>query len=219
MIEWLKEHSFGVNHLSALEITFRLVSRHVIYQSRSLNIKPTLTLLKAKIRSTYQIESFIAEKNKELSVCQETRFPYDVQVNRGIFHLYNNHFLIFDLQVRLPGLARRNYFYPSSWWDFFSLRGRREKWGWNAPTFFPPPLSPPPPPPPPRLPRLCQPRRLRFRSEWQYFAGQYDWLGAKSDDCNHSHAVKGRESWCCGPHYPLHTGQTRRCRKVCQFPV
>ena len=75
VIEWLKEHSFGVNHLSALDITFGLISKenlllnhiiilgkHVIYQSRSLNIKPTLMLLKAKIRSTYQIESFIAEK-------------------------------------------------------------------------------------------------------------------------------------------------------------
>ena len=79
--EWLKEHSFGVNHLSALEISFGLVSKenlllnhiiilgkHVIYQSRSLNIKPTLTLLKTNIRSTSQIESFIAEKNKELEI-------------------------------------------------------------------------------------------------------------------------------------------------------
>ena len=81
VIEWLKEHSFGVNHLSALDITFKLISKtnlllnhiiilgkHVIYQSRSLNIKPTLMLLKAKILSTYQIESFIAEKNKDLEI-------------------------------------------------------------------------------------------------------------------------------------------------------
>ena len=81
VIEWLKEHSFGVNHLSALDITFGLIrkenlllnhiiilGKHVIYQSRSLNIKPTLMLLKAKIRSTYQIESFIAEKNKDLEI-------------------------------------------------------------------------------------------------------------------------------------------------------
>ena len=79
VIEWLKEHSFGVNHLSALDITFGLISKenlllnhilgkHVIYQSRSLNIKPTLMLLKAKICSTYQIESFIGEKNKDLEI-------------------------------------------------------------------------------------------------------------------------------------------------------
>ena len=81
VIEWFKEHSFGVNHLSALDITFGLISKenlllnhiiilgkHVIYQSRSLNIKPTLMLLKAKIRSTYQIESFRAEKNKDLEI-------------------------------------------------------------------------------------------------------------------------------------------------------
>ena len=54
MIEWLKEHSFSVNHLSALDITFGLISKenlllnhiiilgkHVIYQ----NIKPNLMLL------------------------------------------------------------------------------------------------------------------------------------------------------------------------------
>ena len=65
VIEWLKEHSFGVNHLSALDITFGLISKeklllnhiiilgkHEIYQNCSLNIKPTLTLLKTKIRLT-----------------------------------------------------------------------------------------------------------------------------------------------------------------------
>ena len=74
----LTPKQIGVNHLSALDITFGLISKenlllnhviilgkHVIYQSRSFNIKPTLMLLKAKIRSTYQIESFIVEKNKD----------------------------------------------------------------------------------------------------------------------------------------------------------
>ena len=81
VIEWLKEHSFGVNHLSALDITFGFISKdnlllnhiiilgkQVIYQSCSLNIKPTLMLLKAKIRSTNLIESFIAEKNEDLQI-------------------------------------------------------------------------------------------------------------------------------------------------------
>ena len=40
VIQWLKEHSFGVNHLSALDITFGLISKenlllnHIIYYSR-----------------------------------------------------------------------------------------------------------------------------------------------------------------------------------------
>ena len=120
---------------------------------------------------------------------------------RGVFHLYNNHFFISDLHVRLPGLARRNYFYPSSCRDFFSLRGRCN-WVWGkgareagkmrveCPHIFFPPPSPPPPPPP--LLRLCRPRRLRFRSD-NTSRDSTTVLGAKSDDCNHSHAVKGRE--------------------------
>ena len=37
VIEWLKEHSFGVNHLSVLEITFGLVSKENLFKFIYLN--------------------------------------------------------------------------------------------------------------------------------------------------------------------------------------
>ena len=40
-----------------------ILGKYIIYQSHSLNIKPTLTLMKAKIRSAYQTESLIAKNN------------------------------------------------------------------------------------------------------------------------------------------------------------
>ena len=81
MTEWLNEVGFDVRYLSTFDITFGLTSKdslllnHVIIlgkyifcQSRSLNIKPTLTLLKAKIRSTYQTESVIAKNNDNTKI-------------------------------------------------------------------------------------------------------------------------------------------------------
>ena len=76
----LNEFGFDVRYLSTFDIAFGLTSKdslllnhviilgkYIIHQSRSLNIKPTLTLLKAKIRSTYQIErtrKFIRKNGK-----------------------------------------------------------------------------------------------------------------------------------------------------------
>ena len=61
LTEWLNEFGFDVRYLSTFDIAFGLTSKdslslnhviilgkYIIYQSRSLNIKPTLTLLKAK---------------------------------------------------------------------------------------------------------------------------------------------------------------------------
>jgi len=79
--EWLNEFGFDVRYLSTFDIAFGLTSKdslllnhviilgkYIIYQSRSLNIKPTLTLVKAKIRSTYQIESLIAKNNDDSKI-------------------------------------------------------------------------------------------------------------------------------------------------------
>ena len=81
LTEWLNEFGFDVRCLSTFNIAFDLTSKdsllsnhviilgkYIIYQSRSLNIKPTLTLLKAKIRSTYQIESLIAKNNEDSEI-------------------------------------------------------------------------------------------------------------------------------------------------------
>ena len=61
MTEWLNEFGFDVRYLSTFDMTVDLTSKdslllnhviilgkYIIYQSRSLNIKPTLTPLKAK---------------------------------------------------------------------------------------------------------------------------------------------------------------------------
>ena len=81
LTEWLNEFDFDVRYLSTFDLTFGLtrkdslllnhvniLGKYIIYQSRSLNIKPTLTLLKAKIRSTYQIESLIAKNNDDSKI-------------------------------------------------------------------------------------------------------------------------------------------------------
>ena len=78
--EWLDEVGFDVRYLSTFDITFMtsedslllnhviILSKYIINQSRSLNIKPTLTLLKAKKRSTYQTESLIAKNNDDTKI-------------------------------------------------------------------------------------------------------------------------------------------------------
>ena len=81
LTECLNEFGFDVRYLSTFDIAFGLTSKdslllnhviilgkYIIYQSRSLNIKPTLTLLKAKICSTYQIESLIAKNNEDSKI-------------------------------------------------------------------------------------------------------------------------------------------------------
>lgn len=72
MAEWLEEHGIDVKQLSTFDITFGLISKdslllnhviilrkHIIYQRHSLNIKPTLTPLKAK-KFTLQIEQKVS---------------------------------------------------------------------------------------------------------------------------------------------------------------
>ena len=83
LTEWLNEVGFDVRYLrqSTSDITIGLTSKdslllnhvitlgkYIIYQSRSLNIKPTLTLLRARIRSTYQAESLIAKNNDDTKI-------------------------------------------------------------------------------------------------------------------------------------------------------
>ena len=45
-----------------------LLAKQVIYQSRHLNIKPSLSLLKTKLKSAYQSEFFIAEQNNSIDI-------------------------------------------------------------------------------------------------------------------------------------------------------
>ena len=60
---------FGLTSKDSLLLNHVIIlGKYIIYQSRSLNIKPTLTLLKAKICSTYQIESLIAKNNEDSKI-------------------------------------------------------------------------------------------------------------------------------------------------------
>ena len=74
---WLEEHDIFLQNLSAVDITFGFVRKeyilinHIIllakqisYQCRCMNIKPSLTLMLAKIRYTYKLESLIRAKNR-----------------------------------------------------------------------------------------------------------------------------------------------------------
>ena len=45
-----------------------ILCKQVIFQCRNLNIKPSLSLLKAKIKITHKLELSIAKQNKKLEV-------------------------------------------------------------------------------------------------------------------------------------------------------
>ena len=45
-----------------------LLGKQVIYQSRHLNIKPSLSLLKMKLKNAYQLEFFIAKQNNAIDI-------------------------------------------------------------------------------------------------------------------------------------------------------
>jgi len=76
---------FDVRYLSTFDITIGLTSKdslllnhvtilgkHIIYQSRSLNVKPTLTQLKDKTPSTYQTESLTVKINDDTEIHWKT---------------------------------------------------------------------------------------------------------------------------------------------------
>ena len=45
-----------------------LLGKQVIYQSRHLNIKPYLSLLKTKLKNAYQLEVFIPKQNNSIDI-------------------------------------------------------------------------------------------------------------------------------------------------------
>lgn len=45
-----------------------LLGKQVIYQSRHLNIKPSLSLLETKLKNAYQLELLIAKQNKSFDI-------------------------------------------------------------------------------------------------------------------------------------------------------
>ena len=60
--------AFGLTRKDSLLLNHVIIlGKYIIYQSRSLNIKPTLTMSKAKIRSS-QIESLIAKNNGDSKI-------------------------------------------------------------------------------------------------------------------------------------------------------
>ena len=78
---WPEEHDIFLQNLSAVDITFGfvrkeyilinhiiLLAEQIIYQCRGLNIKPSLTLLLAKIRYTYKLESLITKNQNSLEI-------------------------------------------------------------------------------------------------------------------------------------------------------
>ena len=79
--EWLKNYFTNLHNLSATNITFGffrkdflllnhivILCKQVIFQCRILNIKPSLSLLKAKIKITYKLELSIAKQNFKLEI-------------------------------------------------------------------------------------------------------------------------------------------------------
>ena len=79
--KWLKDYFINLHNLNASNITFGffrkdflllnhiiILCKQVIYQCRCLNIKPSLSLLKARIKFTYKLEFLIAKENKTLEI-------------------------------------------------------------------------------------------------------------------------------------------------------
>ena len=77
--KWLKDYFINFHSLNSIDITFGffrkdflllndiiIICKQVIFQCRSLDIKPSLTLLKARIKKNYQVEVLIAKSNKTL---------------------------------------------------------------------------------------------------------------------------------------------------------
>ena len=79
--EWLKIYFTNLQNLNASNITFGffrkdflllnhivILSKQVIFQCRNLNIKPSLSLLKARMKTTYELELSIAKQNQTLEI-------------------------------------------------------------------------------------------------------------------------------------------------------
>ena len=77
--KWLKDYFINFHSLNSIDTTFGffrkdflllnhiiIICKQVIFQCRSLDIKPSLALLKARIKNVYQVELFIAKNNKSL---------------------------------------------------------------------------------------------------------------------------------------------------------
>ena len=79
--EWLKIYFTNLQNLNACNITFGffrkdflllnhivILSKQVVFQCRNLNIKPSLSLLKARMKTTYELELSIAKQNQTLEI-------------------------------------------------------------------------------------------------------------------------------------------------------
>ena len=79
--KWLKSFFTTIDVLTSTNITFGffrkdmpllnhiiLLGKQVIYQSRHLNIKPSLSLLMTKLKDAYQLEFFIAKQNNTIDI-------------------------------------------------------------------------------------------------------------------------------------------------------
>ena len=79
--KWLKSFFTTIDFLTSTKIMFGLLRKdvpllnhiillgeQVIYQSRHLNIKPSLSLLKTKLKNAYQLELLIAKQNNSLDI-------------------------------------------------------------------------------------------------------------------------------------------------------
>ena len=79
--KWLKRFFTTIDVLTSTNIMFGffrkdmpslnniiLLGKQVIYQSRHLNIKPFLSLLKTKLKNAYQFEFFIAKQNNAIDI-------------------------------------------------------------------------------------------------------------------------------------------------------
>ena len=75
----LKDYFINFHSLNSIDITFGffrkdflllnhiiIICKQVIFQCRSLDIKPSLTLLKARLKNIFQVELLIAKNNKTL---------------------------------------------------------------------------------------------------------------------------------------------------------
>ena len=79
--KWVKSFFTTIDFLTNTKIMFGLfrkdvpllnhiilLGKQVIYQSRHLNIKPSLLLLKTKLKNAYQLELLIAKQNNSIDI-------------------------------------------------------------------------------------------------------------------------------------------------------
>ena len=84
--KWLKIYFPSIHVLTGVNIMFGLfgedkqlinhivlLGKQVIFQSRHLNVNPSLPLLKAKLKNAYQLEVFIARQNDAMDTRNEKK--------------------------------------------------------------------------------------------------------------------------------------------------